>query len=95
MEKLSEHHHEHILLYGSDNHFRLTGKHETSSIDKFSYGMGNRGCSVRIPVCSIEKGSGYLEDRRPASNVDPYMTTAVMVDTICLNSKYLRDLLCK
>ncbi len=88
MKKLEQNHNEHIELYGIDNHKRLTGSHETSSIKKFTVGHGCRGSSVRIPVVTIEKESGYFEDRRPASNIDPYLTTAVLVDTICLNNKY-------
>jgi len=60
----------------------LTGKHETASITQFSYGVANRGCSIRIPRETLAKGYGYFEDRRPASNVDPYVATAKIVDTI-------------
>ncbi|MEC8353523.1 MAG: glutamine synthetase beta-grasp domain-containing protein, partial [Candidatus Thermoplasmatota archaeon] len=62
----------HIDVYGADNHMRLTGKHETQSIDEFSYGVSDRGASIRIPIGTIEDGwKGRLEDRRPASNGDP------------------------
>jgi glutamine synthetase len=88
MKKLSAKHKEHITVYGEDNNKRLTGKHETSSIDKFNFGEGNRAASVRIPVTTFDKGYGFFEDRRPASNIDPYLISAMMVDTICLNSKY-------
>ena len=66
-------HEEAIGDYGSDNHLRLTGKHETQSIDKFSWGLSDRGSSIRIPV-SVPQNNwrGYLEDRRPGSNADPY-----------------------
>jgi len=50
MPKMAAKHKEHITLYGEGNSKRLTGKHETASIEKFSYGVGNRGCSVRIPT---------------------------------------------
>ena len=55
-----------------DNERRLTGLHETSSIHDFSAGVANRGCSIRIPRDVAEQGYGYLEDRRPSSNCDPY-----------------------
>ena len=52
---------------------RLTGDHETQSITEFSYGVSDRGASIRIPIMTVEKGyKGWLEDRRPASNADPY-----------------------
>jgi glutamine synthetase len=50
----------------------LTGKHETASIHDFSYGVSDRGCSIRIPLMTVQKDGGWLEDRRPASNGDPY-----------------------
>ena len=66
-------HAEAIADYGSDNHLRLTGKHETQSIDKFSWGLSDRGASIRVPVSVPASGwKGYLEDRRPGSNADPY-----------------------
>jgi len=70
---------------GKDNERRLTGAHETSSIHDFSAGVANRGCSIRIPREVAEKGYGYLEDRRPSSNCDPYSVTKVIVQTICLD----------
>lgn len=89
MSALERTHIETLKLYGEGNEKRLTGHHETSSMDKFSYGLGNRGCSVRIPVVTLEKGFGYFEDRRPASNIDPYLSASVLVDAVCLKSKYL------
>ncbi len=65
-------HEDHIKEYGSNNNMRLTGKHETQNIDKFSYGVGDRGASIRIPKTTAENWRGYLEDRRPASNADSY-----------------------
>ena len=82
-EKLSHSHVEHINVYGVDNDKRLTGKHETSSIHMFSWGKQNRNCSVRIPLQVCIDNCGYLEDRRPASNMDPYLVTEIMVRTIC------------
>jgi len=75
-------------LYGEGNIKRLTGTHETSSIEKFNFGEGNRACSVRIPVPTMRNKYGYFEDRRPASNIDPYLASAIIVDTVCLESKY-------
>ncbi|MBL63233.1 MAG: glutamine synthetase [Opitutae bacterium] len=72
----------HISVYGADNDQRLTGLHETQSIDKFSYGVSDRGASIRIPVATIQAGwRGRLEDRRPASNGDPYKIAAVVIQT--------------
>jgi glutamine synthetase len=74
----------HIELYGADNHKRLTGIHETSSLTKFSYGCGNRACSFRIPTQTMhDDGKGYIEDRRPASNICPYTVSAMVFDTGC------------
>jgi len=73
---------EHIDVYGAYNDQRLTGKHETASINDFSYGVSDRGASIRIPVGTIEAGwKGRLEDRRPASNGDPYKIAAVIIKT--------------
>jgi len=72
----------HIDVYGADNDQRLTGKHETQAIDTFSYGVSDRGASIRIPVGTVEDGwKGRLEDRRPASNADPYKVAAAIVKT--------------
>ena len=65
-------HQEHIKAYGSNNDLRLTGNFETQSIDKFSWGISDRGASIRVPKATAEKWKGYLEDRRPGSNADPY-----------------------
>jgi len=74
---------EHIEVYGHDNHKRLTGKHETASIKDFSYGVGDRGASIRIPTLVVNNGwKGYLEDRRPASNGDPYKIAARIIKTV-------------
>ena len=72
----------HIGVYGAHNDQRLTGLHETQRIDQFSYGVSDRGASIRIPVGTIEDGwKGRLEDRRPASNADPYKVAAAIVRT--------------
>ena len=74
---------EHIAVYGADNDQRLTGKHETAAITDFSYGVSDRGASIRIPVYTANNGwSGYLEDRRPASNADPYKVAARIIKTV-------------
>jgi glutamine synthetase len=74
---------EHIAVYGPDNHLRLTGLHETQAIDKFSYGLSDRGASVRLPVNFIKHGyKGYLEDRRPNSEADPYQIVSRILTTI-------------
>jgi glutamine synthetase len=73
----------HIDVYGANNDQRLTGEHETQAIDKFSYGICDRGASIRIPVNTIEDGwKGRLEDRRPASNADPYKVAAAIIATV-------------
>ena len=80
---LEKNHDKHIKEYGSANEQRLTGLHETQSIDKFSYGLSDRGASIRIPISMPSSDwKGYLEDRRPASNADPYRIVSVMIDTV-------------
>ena len=72
----------HISVYGAENDQRLTGAHETQSISQFSYGVSDRGASIRIPVQTVDDGwKGRLEDRRPASNADPYKVAAAIVKT--------------
>ncbi len=74
---------EHIAVYGPDNHMRLTGLHETQSIDKFTYGLADRGASIRIPHSFINNDyKGYLEDRRPNSQGDPYQIASRILKTI-------------
>lgn len=74
---------EHIAVYGAHNDQRLTGKHETASISDFSYGISDRGASIRIPLYTVNNGwKGYLEDRRPASNGDPYKIAARIIKTV-------------
>jgi glutamine synthetase len=65
-------HEEHIKAYGSNNHLRLTGGFETQAIDKFSWGVSDRGASIRVPQDTAKEWKGYVEDRRPGSNADPY-----------------------
>lgn len=89
IEKLKKRHALHIRSYdprdGKDNERRLTGHHETSNIHDFSAGIANRGASIRIPRQVSEDGYGYLEDRRPSSNCDPYRVTEMLVRTTVLN----------
>ena len=74
---------EHIEVYGHDNHLRLTGLHETQSINEFSFGISDRGASIRIPIATVERGwKGWLEDRRPNSAADPYKVAARIVKTV-------------
>ncbi|MBK8806118.1 MAG: glutamine synthetase beta-grasp domain-containing protein [Bacteroidales bacterium] len=80
---------EHMAVYGAYNDQRLTGKHETASIHDFSWGVSNRGASIRIPVGTVENGwKGRLEDRRPSSNGDPYKIGAVIVKSTKLSGQY-------
>lgn len=78
MTKLEGAHKELMSVYGVDNHLRMTGTHETSSYDSFSYGVADRTASVRIPRVSEVNQKGYFEDRRPASNIDPYQATSAL-----------------
>lgn len=82
-EEFGKHIPEHIEVYGAYNDQRLTGLHETQSIHEFSYGVSDRGASIRIPVGTVEDGwKGRLEDRRPASNGDPYKIAARIIKTV-------------
>ena len=82
-EKLGQNIDKHIAVYGDHNEERLTGLHETCSINEFRYGVSDRGASIRIPMGVHNDGKGYLEDRRPASNVDPYKACAALIETTC------------
>jgi glutamine synthetase len=73
----------HIANYGFGIEERLTGKHETASYRTFLYGVGNRGASIRIPLHVEQAGKGYLEDRRPCANIDPYVVARLIVETTC------------
>jgi len=84
VEKLSSKHAEHMTVYGDYNDERMTGSHETSGFDKFSYGVAHRGCSVRIPRGVEMAQKGYFEDRRPASNMDPYLVTSKILESVML-----------
>ncbi|KAL5983075.1 Glutamine synthetase cytosolic isozyme 1 [Asimina triloba] len=84
IEKLGLRHKEHIAAYGEGNERRLTGRHETADINKFSSGVANRGASIRIGGDTEKSGKGYFEDRRPASNMDPYVVTSMIAETTIL-----------
>ncbi|MEM7574321.1 MAG: glutamine synthetase beta-grasp domain-containing protein [Bacteroidota bacterium] len=72
-----------IDVYGPDNHLRLTGLHETQAIDQFSYGVSDRGASIRIPIATVERGwKGWLEDRRPNSAADPYKVAGQIIKVV-------------
>lgn len=83
IKALESRHAEHIAVYGHELELRLTGKHETAHISQFIAGVGNRGASVRIPLPVSLKGCGYIEDRRPGANANPYEVAAILVETIC------------
>jgi glutamine synthetase len=74
---------EHIDGYGADIKSRLTGAHETAPWNEYSYGVSNRGASVRIPWQVAKDQKGYLEDRRPNANADPYTVSRLVMETIC------------
>ena len=83
MDAFDKNKEEHIAAYGPDNHMRLTGLHETQSIDKFSWGIADRGASIRVPHSFANDGyKGYLEDRRPNSQGDPYQICSRVLKTI-------------
>jgi glutamine synthetase len=74
---------EHVTNYGHDIESRLTGKHETAPWNKFSYGVSDRGASIRIPFMVEKTGRGYAEDRRPNANMDPYTVCRLLLETVC------------
>ncbi|MDT3446789.1 MULTISPECIES: glutamine synthetase GlnII [unclassified Pseudofrankia] len=74
---------EHVTNYGYGIQDRLTGKHETAPWNKFSWGDSDRGASIRIPWAVSKARKGWLEDRRPNANMDPYVVSALMIDTTC------------
>lgn len=84
MDAFEKYRDEHIAAYGPDNHLRLTGLHETQSIDKFSWGVADRGASIRVPHSFVKNDAykGYLEDRRPNSQGDPYAIASRVLKTV-------------
>lgn len=83
--KLQANHAEHMAVYGNFNEQRMTGLHETSSMHECTWGVSDRGRSIRIPRHVANQGYGYLEDRRPAANLDPYLVTERIMRTCCLD----------
>lgn len=83
VSKLSTNHQKHIEQYGHGLGERLTGLHETCSITEFRAGTSDRGASIRIPISTAQKGFGYIEDRRPGANCDPYTVSLLLVETVC------------
>lgn len=83
IEKLELNHDKLISVYGDENDKRLTGLHETSSINQFTYGIGTRNTSIRIPNQTFHDKCGYFEDRRPAANIDPYLATSTLCKYCC------------
>ena len=83
IRKLEKRHAEHIAFYGAHNVERLTGIHETCAINEFRSGVSDRGASIRIPMATANDGKGYIEDRRPAANMDPYQVCAILIETCC------------
>ena len=79
---LKEKHGEHIAVYGAHLEERLTGLHETCSITEFKSGTSDRGASIRIPLAVAKKGFGYIEDRRPGANCNPYQVAYMLVKTV-------------
>lgn len=81
-KEIQANHEKDIKLYGEHNEMRLTGKHETAGINEFFWGVGNRGASIRISKEVAKKGMGYFEDRRPASNIDPYVVLSLLTNNV-------------
>ena len=92
VRKLSLKHTECLEVYG-DNSKRLTGNFETSKKDEFTYGVGNRAASVRIPTFTAFHKKGYIEDRRPASDIDPYLACAMVLDATLLEESQISEVL--
>lgn len=83
IDRLKNKHAEHIAVYGPGLDERLTGLHETADMRSFSHGISTRGTSIRIPGSVAKKGYGYLEDRRPGANANPYEVASVLIKSIC------------
>jgi len=104
IEKLGKAHDIHMDVYGKGNRERMTGKHETADYNTFKFGVADRGASIRIPrqgasiriprQCELDQ-CGYLEDRRPAANCDPYDVTGVIARTTVLNDPMNLDEIAK
>lgn len=90
IKNLEPSHMEHMDLYGTGNQYRMTGKHETAKFDQFSWGVANRGCSVRVTHQVNNTKCGYFEDRRPSANCDPYNVTSILTKNVVLSDKKLK-----
>ena len=91
ISKLSKKHEEHMKVYGTGNEERMTGEHETADYNVFTHGKANRGASVRIGNDVYKNGKGYFEDRRPSSNMNPYLVTAKIFETTVTNVTTVTD----
>jgi len=91
-DSLKKYHSEAMLLYGTGNDKRMTGLHETARFDEFTYGIGARGCSVRIGNDAKKNGCGYMEDRRPSSNIDPYLSVSALADATINDGEFMKEL---
>ncbi len=87
VDLLRQSHNSHMRVYGEDNELRMTGDCETANFNEFSWGVGDRTASVRIPQNVAVERCGYLEDRRPGANCDPYVVSSKMVETLVLKKK--------
>ena len=83
IQRLERRHVQHIRHYGDKLSERLTGLHETCDINTFKWGVAHRGASIRVPKPVATKGYGYLEDRRPGANADPYVVAGSLIATVC------------
>lgn len=92
IENLDKYHKRFMRLYGEDNNKRLVGAFETSSYDKFKYGVMDRSASIRIPQTTKDRGCGYYEDRRPASNMDPYVVCSLIFSATCLDGAFIDEI---
>jgi glutamine synthetase len=89
VDSLEKRHEEAMSLYGEGNKDRLTGDCETQHYSKFSWGVADRTASIRVPMFTIRNDwRGYIEDRRPAGNMDPYETYAFLVDATSRKHEY-------
>eukprot|EP00487_Bulimina_marginata_P011017 TRINITY_DN6327_c0_g1_i1.p1 TRINITY_DN6327_c0_g1~~TRINITY_DN6327_c0_g1_i1.p1 ORF type:complete len:115 (-),score=1.97 TRINITY_DN6327_c0_g1_i1:198-542(-) len=86
IKSLEPSHMDHMALYGTGNEFRMTGIHGTAKFDEFSWGIANRGCSIRVTRATEQAGGGCFEDRRPSANCDPYNVTAMLCKSAVLEN---------
>ncbi|XP_041977152.1 probable glutamine synthetase [Aricia agestis] len=83
---LCDKHKEFMKIYGlgdgEENRKRLTGKFETSSFDSCKWGVADRSASIRLQRSVAKEKKGFLEDRRPAGDCDPYRVCAALAETV-------------